>query len=88
MGTNLIPISSKEFRKVAKGCGIRYRNKILSRELKAMLGYCPLDKRRRVEVSDKTGFCRVYDSIKEAAKDCQISNSSAIKYVMDYQRSS
>ena len=32
MGTNLIPISAKEFREVAKGCGIKYSDKIPSKE--------------------------------------------------------
>lgn len=35
---DLKPISEKEFREVTKGCGIKYRNKIPSKELKAMLG--------------------------------------------------
>ena len=38
MGTNLIPISAKEFREVVKGCGMKYRDKIPSKELKSMLG--------------------------------------------------
>ena len=70
--TSLIPISAKEFREVAKGCGIKYRNKIPSKELKAMLGYRPLDKRRKVEVRDKTGFCKTCDTIMEAVKDCEL----------------
>ena len=52
----LIPISDKEFRNVAKGSGIKYRNKIPCEDLKAMLGYCPLIKRRKVEVSGEAGF--------------------------------
>lgn len=56
MVTNLIPIRTKEFREVVKGCEIKYRNKIPSKELKAMLGYRPLGKRRKVEVSLETGF--------------------------------
>lgn len=58
MGTNLIPISAKEFREVAKGCGIKYSDKIPSKELKSMLGYRPLNKRQKVEVIDETGFCK------------------------------
>lgn len=58
MGTNLIPISAKEFREVAKGCGIKYSDKFPSKELKSMLGYRPLNKRQRVEVTDETGFCK------------------------------
>ena len=45
MEANLIPICSKQFREVGKGCGIKYRNKIPSKELKAMLSYRPLDGR-------------------------------------------
>ena len=56
MDRNLIPISAKQFREVSKGCGVKYRNKIPSKELKAMLGYLPLGKRRKVEVSLETGF--------------------------------
>lgn len=43
METDLTPICTKEFREVAKSCRIKYRNKIPSKELKAMLGYRPLD---------------------------------------------
>ena len=57
----LIPISEKEFRKVVKGCGIKYRNKIPCEDLKAMLDYCPL-------ITDETGFCKVYNSLTKAAK--------------------
>ena len=56
MKTNFTPISAKEFREVAKGYGIKYRNKILSKELEAMLGYRLLDRGRKVEVSVETGF--------------------------------
>lgn len=58
MGTNLIPISAKEFREVAKGCGIKYSDKIPSKELKSTLGYRPLNKRQKVEVTDETRFCK------------------------------
>ena len=37
-----------------------------------MLGCRPLDERRKVELSDEIGFCKVYDSLKEAVKDCGI----------------
>ena len=39
METNFIAIHTKEFREVFKGCGIKYRNKISSKELKAMLSF-------------------------------------------------
>lgn len=83
---NLVPIYTKEFREVAKGCGIKYRNKIPSEELKAVLSYLPLYRRRNVEVRDGTQFCTVYDSIKEAVKDFGISNASSIKYAIDHER--
>ena len=70
METDLTPICTKEFREVAKSCRIKYRNKIPSKELKAMLGYRPLDYRLKVEVSNETGFCKVDHSMKEAVKDC------------------
>lgn len=56
---------------VAKGSGIKYRYKIPSKELKAMLGSRSFDKSRKVEVGDETGFCKAYDSIKEAVKDVE-----------------
>ena len=81
---NLVPIYRREFREVAKGCGIKYRNEIPSEELKAVLSYLPLYRRGNVE--DGTQFCKVYDSIKEAVKDFGISNSSSIKYAIDHER--
>ena len=51
-----------------------------------MLSYCPLEKRRKVEVSDETGFYEIYYSIMEVVKDCGISNSSAIKCAIDHER--
>lgn len=81
-----MPKCTKEFREVAKGCGIKYKYKIPSKELKAVLGYRPLNKRRKVEGSEEVGFCKVYDSIKEAGKNRGISNSSAIKYAIDNDR--
>ena len=83
METNFTPNPKKEFREVNEGCGIKYRNKIPSKELEAMLGYRPLDRRRKVEVNDETGFWKVSDSIKEVVNDCVISNSSAIKYALE-----
>ena len=44
METNFTPNPKKEFREVTKGCGIKYRNKIPSKELEEMLGYRPLEK--------------------------------------------
>lgn len=45
-----------------------------------------LDKRRNVEVSVETWFCKIYDFIKETVKDCGISHCSAIKYAVDHER--
>ena len=69
MEKNLVLICIKEFRipVAAKGCGAKYRNKILSEESKAILRYL-LDRKQNVEVSDETQFCKVYDSIKEAVE--------------------
>lgn len=39
-------------------------------------------------MSDKTGFCKEYDSMMEAVKDCGISDSSTIKYAIDQNRPS
>ena len=83
MDSNLTPISEKEF---AKGCGIKYRNKIPSKELKAMRRYCPLDKGRKVEIRDETGFCKVFDNMKQAAMESGLSNQSVIKYAIDHGR--
>ena len=84
---HLKPISEKEFREIAKGCGIKYRNKIPSRELKAMLGYRPLNN-RMVEITDEEGNCNLYDNMRRAAIENGLSNSSVIKYVIDHGRSS
>ena len=51
-----------------------------------MLGYRPLGKRRKVEVSLETGFWKTYDTTMEAVKDFKNSHSSAIKYVIDHER--
>lgn len=75
-GKNLVLICTKEFRIAAKGCVVKYRNKILSEESKAILGYLLLlissniffDRKQNVEVSDETQFCKVYDSIKEGVE--------------------
>ena len=55
MEKNLVLICIKEFRIAAKGCGAKYRNKILSEESKAILRYL-LDRKQNVEVSDETQF--------------------------------
>ena len=60
------PSSEKEFREFAKGCGIKYRNKIPSREFKAMLGYRPLNN-MMVEIRDEEGNCKIFDNMRRAA---------------------
>ena len=82
---HLKPISAKEFREIAKGCGIKYRNKIPSRELKAMLGY--LLNNRMVEIRDEEGNSKVYDNMRRAAIEDGLSNLSVIKYAIDHGRS-
>ena len=79
-------ISEKEFREVTKGCGIKYRNKIPSREFKAMLGYRPLNN-MMVEIRDKEGNCKIFDNMRRAAIENGLSDSSVIKYAIDLGRS-
>lgn len=72
-----------DFRKVVKGCGLKYRNKVLRKALQAMLGYCPQGATAmKVEISDETGFCQVFSNMKEAAETSGISNGSAIKLAL------
>ena len=57
-------------------------------ELKALLGFCPTRKpKKSVEISDEFGFSKVYESLTQAARDCGISNPSAIKYALDNGKS-
>ena len=80
----LTPSKESEFRKKLKGCGIKYYWKIQRKELKALLGFCPTIKaKRKIEISDEFGFSKVYESLTHAARDCKISNPSAIKYALD-----
>ena len=69
------PISEKEFREVAKGCGIKYKNKIPSRELKAMLGYRSLNN-RMVEIRDEEGNREIFYNMRRAATESGLSNAS------------
>ena len=41
----LTPITENEFRKKLKGCGIKYYCKLPSKEIKALLGFCPTQKK-------------------------------------------
>ena len=84
----LTPISETEFRKKLKGCGIKYYSRLPKNELKARLGFCPLKKlKRNIEISDDFGFSKIFESMTQAARDCEISNPSAIKYALDNGRS-
>ena len=74
---HLKPISEKNFREIAKGCGVKCRNKIPSRELKAMLGYRPLNN-RMVEIRDEEGNCKIFDKMRRAAIESGLSNASVI----------
>ena len=78
--------SEKEFREIAKGCGIKDRNKIPSREFKAMLGYRPFNN-MMVEIRDEEGNCKIFDNMWRAAIENELSNSSIIKYAIDHGRS-
>ena len=80
----LTPISETEFRKKLKGCGIKYYSKIPKKELKERLGFCSTYKpQRSIEVSDDDGFSQIFRSMTKAARDCGISNPSALKYALD-----
>ena len=80
----LTPISEKEFRKVVKGSGIRYRNKIPSSELKAMLGFKPIEKKKPVEMREDGEF-ESFESMTEAGREFGITAAS-IKYALDHGR--
>ena len=85
----LTPINNHEFRKILRGCGIKYYCQIPRTELKARLGYCPTTKiKRKVEISDQFGFSEIFDSVAKAAKKCEISNSSVLKHALDHGNSS
>ena len=71
---------------MAKGCGIKYRHKIPSRELKAILGYRPLNN-RMVEIRDEEGSREIFDNMRRAAIESGLSNTSVIKYAIDHGRS-
>ena len=48
-------------------------------EIKALLGFCPTRKaKRKIEISDESGFSKTYESANQAAKELQISNPFAI----------
>ena len=84
----LIPISNMEFQKnVAKGSGKKYRNKIPLKELKTMLRYCPLSRtKRKVEIKDENGSCKVYESLAQAARESEITSAAAMRYALNTGR--
>ena len=83
----LTPISEMEFRKKLKGCGIKYYSLLPKKELKERLGFCPTDKpQRQVKISDDDGFSQIFQSMANAAKECKISNASALKYALDNKK--
>jgi len=83
-GGSLAPISEKEFRKVVRGSEIRYRNEIPNSELKSMLGYRPIERKKRVEMREDGEF-ESFESITEAGKQFGITAAS-IKYALDHGR--
>ena len=84
----LIPITEHDFRKKVKGCGIKYYNKVLKTQLKALLCYCPTRKPKTpVEISDEFGLSKVYDSITEAGADCGVPTST-VKFALDNEKPS
>ena len=83
----LTPITEREFRKKLKGCGIKYYSSIPKKELKKRLGFCPTPKlQRKVKISDDNGFSQIFQSMANAAKECKISNASALKYALDNKK--
>ena len=76
-----------EFRKKLKGCGIKYCSALPKKELKERLGFCSTHKpQRKVEISDDDGFSQIFRSMTNAAKECEISNASALKYALDNKK--
>ena len=83
----LTPITEREFRKKLKGCGIKYYSSLPKKELKKRLGFCPTHKlQRKVKISDDNGFSQIFRSMANAAKECKISNVSALKYALDNKK--
>ena len=80
----LTPITEREFRKKLKGSGIKYYSALPKKELKERLGFCSIQKpQRSIEISDDDGFSQIFRSMTNAAKECEISNASALKYAID-----
>ena len=80
----LTSITEREFRKKLKGSGIKYYSALPKKELKERLGFCSTHKpQRSIEVSDDDGFSQIFRSMTNAAKECEISNASALKYAID-----
>ena len=80
----LTPITEREFRKKLIGSGIKYYSALPKKELKERLGFCSTHKpQRSIEIRDDDGFSQIFRSMTNAAKECEISNASAIKYAID-----
>ena len=45
--------------------------------------FLPKKKKKSVEISDESGFSKIFERMAQAARDCKISNPSAIKYALD-----
>ena len=79
----LTPITEIDFKKIIKGCGISYYTRLPSIDLKALFGFCPTRKaKRKIEISDESGFSKTYESVNQAAKKIQIPNPSTIMYAI------
>ena len=80
----LTPINDFDFQKKLKGCGIKYYCQISRTKLKALLGFCPTTKTKtKIEITDGPDS-KIFESVAEAARKCEISNPSAIKYALDH----
>ena len=67
----LTPINDFDFQKNLKGCGIKYYCKIPRTDLKALLGFCSRKRKKSVEISDESGFLKIFESVAQAARDCK-----------------
>ena len=84
----LTPINDFDFLKKLKGCGIKYYSKIPRTKLKALLGFCPTTKtKRKIEITDGSDS-KIFESVAEAARKCEISNPSVLKYALDHKNPS
>ena len=81
----LTPITDFDFLQKLKGCGIKYYSKIPRTKLKALLGFCPTTKtKRKIEIDGS----KIFESVADAARKCEISNPSVLKYALDHKNPS